>query len=53
MNGIQLESLDITKGCVDGHGDTRYIRLTQNVPDGYVFDLQSDLLQLDWYDPVV
>ena len=38
--------LDLTKGCVDDQGDSRYLRLTQNVPDGYVFDLQSDLLAL-------
>ncbi len=38
--------LNLAKGCVDDHGDSRYMRLTQNVPDDYVFDLQSDLLQL-------
>lgn len=42
-----LESeINLSIGCVDDHGDANYLRLDQNVPDGYVCDLQSDLLKL-------
>jgi hypothetical protein len=31
------------RGSVDDYGDGKYLRLTQNVPDGYVYDLQTNL----------
>jgi len=33
-------------GCADDRGDAQYVRLFQNVPDGYVYDLQKDLQAL-------
>jgi len=33
-------------GCADDWGDEQYLRLFQNVPDGYVYDLQNDLRSL-------
>jgi len=40
------DSVDLQHGSVDDHGDATYVRLTQNVPDGYVLDLQSDIVSL-------
>ena len=40
------DEIELMRGSVDDHGDVRYLRLTQNVPDGYVYDLQSDLIRL-------
>jgi peptidoglycan hydrolase-like protein with peptidoglycan-binding domain len=34
---------DLQKGSVDDRGDAKYVRLEQNVPDGFVYDLQTDL----------
>ena len=34
------------RGSVDDDGDARYSHLSQNVPDGFVFDLQADLVDL-------
>ena len=42
--------VDLSRGCVDDRGDAKYLRLEQNVPDGYVYDLQSDLLGLGFTD---
>ena len=36
----------LQKGSVDDRGDEKYVRLSQNVPDEYVYSLQSDLLSL-------
>ena len=33
----------LTRGSFDDAGDARYIRLSQNVPDGFVTELQEDL----------
>lgn len=33
-------------GSADDRGDAQYVRLFQNVPDGYVYDLQKDLQAL-------
>ena len=33
----------LTRGSFDDDGDARYIRLSQNVPDGFVTELQEDL----------
>lgn len=35
--------INLTRGHIDDVGDTRYIRLTQNVPDGFITELQEDL----------
>ena len=32
----------LTRGSVDDDGDARYIRLSQNVPDGFVTELQEE-----------
>ena len=37
---------DLERGHVDDRGDEKYQRLSQNVPDGYVYDLQIDLRSL-------
>ena len=37
---------DLQHGSVDDQGDARYLRLSQNVPDGYVVALQNDLRAL-------
>jgi len=34
---------DLQRGSVDDAGGTRYAHLSQNVPDGFVTDLQADL----------
>jgi peptidoglycan hydrolase-like protein with peptidoglycan-binding domain len=34
---------DLKKGSVDDRGDAKYLRLEQNVPDGFVYDLQTNL----------
>ncbi|MEJ2365153.1 MAG: peptidoglycan-binding protein [Deltaproteobacteria bacterium] len=41
-----LDDINLMRGSVDDYGDARYLRLTQNVPDGYVYDLQTDLRRL-------
>ena len=41
-----LDSVQLLRGSVDDDGDARYSHLSQNVPDGYVGDLQSDLMAL-------
>lgn len=41
---------DLSIGSVDDYGDAKYLRLEQNVPDGYVYDLQTDLLGLGFKD---
>jgi hypothetical protein len=38
-----LDDADLVRGSVDDLGDSQYARLSQNVPDGYVTDLQTDL----------
>ena len=35
---------------VDDYGDAKYVRLEQKVPDGYVYDLQTDLRTLGFVD---
>ncbi len=40
------EAVDLQHGSVDDHGDAAYVRLTQNVPDGYVLEMQHDLVSL-------
>jgi len=40
------DDAELTRGSVDDYGDGQYLRLTQNVPDGYVYDLQTDLVRL-------
>ena len=46
IKGYLLADLDLIKTSVDDYGDARYVSLTQNVPDGYVFDFQTDLRNL-------
>lgn len=41
---------DLMIDSVDDIGDAKYLRLDQNVPDGYVYDLQTDLLGLGFKD---
>ena len=43
-------SKELSIGSVDDYGDAKYIRLDQNVPDGYVFDLQNDLVSMGFTD---
>ena len=40
------DPLDLQHGSVDDHGDAAYVRLTQNVPDGYVLEMQNDIASL-------
>jgi hypothetical protein len=50
MQQYLLDStVTLRRGCVDDIGAARYIRLTQNVPDGYVVSLQKDLQKLGFY----
>ena len=37
---------ELRVGSVDDYGDAKYLRLEQNVPDGHVYDLQTDLLAM-------
>jgi len=46
------DTVDLAHGSVDDTGDERYIRLSQNVPDGYVTSLQKDLRSLGYADEV-
>jgi hypothetical protein len=41
---------DLLINSVDDYGDAKYVRLEQNVPDGYVYDLQTDLRTLGFVD---
>lgn len=38
--------INLTRGSTDDDGDARYVRLAQNVPDGFVTELQEDLRSL-------
>jgi len=40
------DDVELMRGSVDDYGDALYLRLTQNVPDGFVYDLQTDLQKL-------
>ena len=42
--------LNLSMGSVDDYGDAKYMRLHQNVPDGYVYDLQNDLRAMGFND---
>jgi lysozyme len=46
------DTVDLAHGSVDDTGDERYVRLSQNVPDGYVISLQEDLRSLGYGDEV-
>ena len=46
VNNYLSDAIDLERGSVDDRGDEQYIRLSQNVPDGYVCDLQNDLRTL-------
>jgi peptidoglycan hydrolase-like protein with peptidoglycan-binding domain len=41
---------DLRIGGVDDYGDAKYVGLRQNVPDGYVYDLQTDLHAMGFTD---
>ncbi len=43
-----LADVDLARGSVDDSGDTGYAELSQNVPDGFVTDLQTDLNALEF-----
>ena len=43
MRRYLYDDTPLMRGSIDDTGDARYLRLTQNVPDGYVVDLQQDL----------
>ena len=42
--------IDLLIGNVDDYGDAKYLRLDQNVPDGYVYDLQTELRTMGFTD---
>jgi len=44
--GYLVGDINLERGSVDDKGDERYARLSQNVPDRYVYDLQGDLRAL-------
>lgn len=46
FNNYLNDDKKLRLNSVDDYGDSRYMSLHQNVPDGYVYDLQSDLLKL-------
>jgi lysozyme len=46
------DTVDLEHGSIDDTGDERYIRLSQNVPDGYVTSLQEDLRSLGYAEEV-
>ena len=46
MRGYLDSDQVLRRGSVDDDGDARYSHLSQNVPDGFVFDLQTDLVKL-------
>ncbi len=46
MRDYLRSPIDLTRGSIDDDGDARYVRLTQNVPDGFVTELQEDLRTL-------
>jgi hypothetical protein len=46
MKGYLSDDTNLERGSVDDRGDAKYVRLSQNTPDGYVYDLQSDLRSL-------
>lgn len=41
-----IDNVVLKRGSVDDKGDERYMGLSQNVPDRYVYDLQNDLTSL-------
>jgi len=45
-SGYLADTITLESGSVDDLGDARYVRLSQNVPDGYVVALQKDLRSL-------
>ena len=46
MRGYLDSDQVLHRGSVDDDGDARYSHLSQNVSDGFVFDLQTDLVNL-------
>lgn len=42
-SGYLADTITLGMGSVDDLGDANYVRLSQNVPDGYVAALQNDL----------
>lgn len=46
MNPYLYDRIVLEHGSVDDTGEMTYVRLSQNVPDGYVTDLQADLYAL-------
>ncbi|WP_321491922.1 glycoside hydrolase family protein [uncultured Desulfobacter sp.] len=44
--GYLADTITLEPGSVDDIGDSKYVRLSQNAPDGYVAALQNDLRSL-------